>query len=203
MKAVVFLGVASGIDYIHDKGMIHRDLRPSSILLDKHLRPKITDFVPEEGDVHETNVGTTLYMAPEVSYGRYNHRADFYSFGATLYEMFEGTEMLRRAYTVLGHLESLQFTDQTPPAVQEFIQSCLRPDPDDRCPFLDESDTMCLFEEALRIVRSGMGLNESDLSEIEAFVTDILAETDNDEDLSDEQDESESWPDEQDKSESE
>lgn len=71
-KIVTILGIAAGLDYMHDLGMCHRDLKPSNILFDSEFHPKICDFdVARSDDMSDdsssmtVNVGTILYMAPE------------------------------------------------------------------------------------------------------------------------------------------
>jgi len=87
----------TAIKKIWDSDLIHRDLKPDNLFLDKsdvNLRIKVGDF----GLVRETNgykkyslAGTLGYMAPEViDGGRYNQSADVYSIGAILYELIFG-----------------------------------------------------------------------------------------------------------------
>jgi serine/threonine protein kinase/WD40 repeat protein len=91
--ARVGVQVAGGLDYAHRQGVLHRDVKPSNLLLDTHGRVWITDFglakvegaddLTGSGDV----VGTLRYMAPERFRGQADARGDVYSLGLTLYEM--------------------------------------------------------------------------------------------------------------------
>lgn len=87
--------VADALDYAHECGVVHRDIKPHNLILgtDGHIR--ISDFglarLAEQPGVTTTGemIGSPLYMAPEQitgSLGDVDHRADIYSLGATLYE---------------------------------------------------------------------------------------------------------------------
>ncbi|XP_066119319.1 ribosomal protein S6 kinase-related protein isoform X2 [Saccopteryx bilineata] len=81
--------------YLHDLGIIHRDVKMENILLDKRGHLKLTDFglsrrLPQ-GTRAYTICGTLQYMAPEVlSGGPYNHAADWWSLGVLLFSLATG-----------------------------------------------------------------------------------------------------------------
>jgi serine/threonine protein kinase len=88
--------VADALDYAHKQGVIHRDVKPSNLLLSPQGRMSINDFglarVLEQPGLTLTGefVGTPAYMSPEqITSGRtpLDHRTDIYSLGATLYEL--------------------------------------------------------------------------------------------------------------------
>ncbi|KAL3714485.1 hypothetical protein ACJRO7_006409 [Eucalyptus globulus] len=96
----IALGVARGIKYLHrgcDMQILHFDIKPHNILLDKDLTPKVSDFglarlySPNHNTVSLTAArGTLGYMAPELVYkniGSISYKADVYSFGKLLMEM--------------------------------------------------------------------------------------------------------------------
>ncbi|XP_050354452.1 eIF-2-alpha kinase GCN2 [Nymphalis io] len=127
----LFREILEGLAHVHQKGMIHRDLKPVNIFLDSNDHVKIGDFglatkVFTGLPVEETSqddadglltgkVGTALYVAPELQQSAskviYNQKVDIYSLGIILFEMFNapfvtGTER----YIVLTNLRKREVT---------------------------------------------------------------------------------------------
>ncbi len=93
-RSVARLGVqiAEALAYAHDQNILHRDVKPSNLLLDKHGILWITDFGLAKSDGDDLSgpddiVGTLRYMAPERFKARSDARSDIYALGMTLYEM--------------------------------------------------------------------------------------------------------------------
>lgn len=94
--------VCDALQYAHDEGVVHRDIKPGNILIDKKGRVKIADFglakimgkKDSEAHLTQSNVvmGTPHYMAPEQMNSplTVDHRADIYSLGVVFYEMLTG-----------------------------------------------------------------------------------------------------------------
>jgi serine/threonine protein kinase len=128
-KAELCKGVAAGMAYIHGQGIIHRDLKVGNVLITKDGTPKIADFglsklqevqgesngVPASDrdaavreDEHTSNVGTPVYMAPELMSDdlgtlTYGPQVDVYAFGVLMYVVLSGG----RPYTALVKSQGL------------------------------------------------------------------------------------------------
>ncbi|KAL3376997.1 hypothetical protein AABB24_003427, partial [Solanum stoloniferum] len=99
-RVKIILGIAKGLTYLHEESklkIIHRDIKPTNILLDKKLNAKITDFgYAKLNEGEHTHVitriaGTTGYMAPEYAMRGYlTSKADVYSFGVVTLEIVSG-----------------------------------------------------------------------------------------------------------------
>ncbi len=94
----LFPQIASALTYAHNEGVVHRDLKPNNILLDKSGNPYLTDFGIAklvQSSVAMTATGTVMgtpsYMSPEQwRGGTLDARADIYALGVMLYEMLTG-----------------------------------------------------------------------------------------------------------------
>ncbi|KAK8898360.1 hypothetical protein M9Y10_000645 [Tritrichomonas musculus] len=97
-KYIILLGIAKGMECLHNSGIIHRDLKPANILLDQNFYPHICDF--GESEVSELAIssilmdsckGSPAYMAPEVfSDDLYSYKADMFSFAILAYQLLTG-----------------------------------------------------------------------------------------------------------------
>ena len=94
----VICDVLSGLDYAHEQGILHCDIKPSNIIIDESGRARILDFGiardlgASSGDSDVLSAGTPQYMSPEQILPPFevDHRTDVYSSGVTLFQMLSG-----------------------------------------------------------------------------------------------------------------
>ena len=144
--------IAEAVSAAHDKGVIHRDLKPGNIKITPEGKVKVLDFGlaktsmskvrSEEITVTQPGriMGTPAYMSPEQARGRdTDHRTDIWSFGCIMYEMltghlpFEGetaTDTLARILERQPDWEMLP--QEIPTNIQALLRRCLEKDPNHR-----------------------------------------------------------------------
>ena len=113
-RAVKFgIDIATGMAVAHQVGIVHRDLKPANVLIDNDGLLKIVDFgvaaAQRQGDTQLTKtgyvIGSPKYMAPEQILGKkVDERADIYSLGVILYEMFTRRAALLARRSHVGHV---------------------------------------------------------------------------------------------------
>jgi len=149
--------IAAGLEAAHEKGVVHRDLKPDNIkvadgkikLLDFGLAKNVEGAVAAPTGTNSPTVtlgmtqagmilGTVAYMAPEQARGKnVDKRADIWAFGAVLFEMVAGTSPFSGGETVSDALASViarepdwaALPKDTPPHIRRLLERCLHKDP--------------------------------------------------------------------------
>lgn len=167
--AAVDMVIAIGgcLDFVHRKGMIHRDVKPANILFHANGTPKLTDFgIAKSMDVDSdltldgSTLGSPYYLSPEQAQNKpLDGRADVYSLGIIFYEMLTGEKPFRAN----SHIETIvaQLTDELPvlpPALavyQEAVDLMTAKERDER--FSSAGEMLGYFRALRDFAGSGLG----------------------------------------------
>ena len=130
----IALDICRGLIAAHGQNIIHRDIKPQNILLTSEETAKISDFgvariLEASTDYAGTITGTRRYMAPEQYEGSYDYRADLYSTGLILYEIFMGRFPFRgktqAEIQVRKQSEDVEFDYKLPEDMRTILQRAL------------------------------------------------------------------------------
>jgi len=153
----MLLDVAEGMNYLHSRGVIHRDLKCANVLVDEHGVCKLTDFglskytKDQVAKAHTVGIGTSYYAAPEVARGsgEYDESVDVYAFGIMAMEMllarmcpFPGDTqnpllVQQRAVQDADYRPDLYGLDDKYSFLRWVLKQCWHHDPSVRPPFRD------------------------------------------------------------------
>ncbi len=138
-RAVRLCGqVADALDFAHERGLVHRDVKPSNVLLDAREHVYLADFgltrrVAEPRGVEPGLFGTIDYIAPEQIRGEeVDGRADVYALGCLLCECLTGEPPFRRSTDAAALYAHLEEEPKVPPGLEEVIGKALAKEPDER-----------------------------------------------------------------------
>ncbi|KAK6321522.1 hypothetical protein J4Q44_G00084980 [Coregonus suidteri] len=138
-----FVQIAMALQYLHEKCILHRDLKTQNIFLTKTNIIKVGDLgiarvLENQNDMANTLIGTPYYMSPELFSNKpYNHKSDVWALGCCVYEMstlkhaFNAKDMNSLVYRIVeGKLP--QMPSKYDPKLGELIKSMLCKRPEDR-----------------------------------------------------------------------
>jgi serine/threonine protein kinase len=145
--------VGNALDAAHDRGLVHRDVKPANVLLERHehgWHAFLADFGLAKPDTEASEhtlpgemLGTVNYMAPEqINGGQVGRRADVYSFGCMVYRCLTGEPPYQRetrTATLLAHVNAplpvpSEVIADLPEPLDVVVARALVKDPDKRAP---------------------------------------------------------------------
>src|SRR5437763_7458193 len=151
--------LARTVHYAHEHGILHRDIKPGNVLLDKEGEPHLTDFglarlVETEGTVTRTTemLGTPSYMAPEQACGNnaeLTAAADIYGLGAVLYQLLTGAP----PFVGRGAYETVRLLLETDPRQPRLINPKVDRDLSTICLKCLEKDPQRRYSSALALAQ--------------------------------------------------
>jgi serine/threonine protein kinase len=135
--------VCRGLAYAHDRGLVHRDVKPGNIMLTRDRTVKIMDFglakfVEEVQAQHTRAIGTPYYMSPEQILGKeLDGRSDLYSLGVSMFECATGQVPFSKGDLSYHHLHTeppsvLELNPKIGEELAGIIHKCMAKSPDDR-----------------------------------------------------------------------
>jgi serine/threonine-protein kinase len=155
-RAVKFgIDIATGMQVAHQAGIVHRDLKPANVLIDNDSLLKIVDFgvaaAQTQADTQLTKtgyvIGSPKYMAPEQILGKkVDERADIYSLGVILYELFTGVPPYSRGdhmSVMYQHVQGkarppIEINKSLPVDLNNLVLKCMALDKGKRAQSMDE-----------------------------------------------------------------
>jgi len=156
--------IISAVRYLHERGLVHRDICLGNIMLAPNAVVKLIDFgltVPVESSVLKGRAGTPSYMAPEmIKKWLYLPATDIYSFGVVMYELVTGRKPFTGVLPEQRMTSSLNVNPMPPsrlglycdPEVEQLMMKCLSKDASQRARSAAE------VENALFLIRRKRGL---------------------------------------------
>ncbi len=176
--------VADGLEYAHERRIIHRDMKPGNLIVTPEGRVKILDFGLAKALSGETRpvshgrdsptltigatqagviLGTAAYMAPEQIKGKdTDRRADIWAFAVVLYELLTGEHPFpgKDSTEIMARAVTIEPNlDKAPAKVRRLLTECLKKEPDDRLRWIGDA---ARFLEEPALAQSTLGATRSE-----------------------------------------
>lgn len=147
----IAIQVGRGIEAAHNKGIIHRDIKPQNIIISTEGKVKVTDFgiarATSSNTIHADVMGSVHYASPEQARNGYvDGKSDIYSLGIVMYEMVTGRVPFDGDTTVAVALQHLQeemvapsaYAPELPISLEKIILKCTMKSPDRRYAVIED-----------------------------------------------------------------
>ncbi|KAK8890603.1 hypothetical protein M9Y10_035383 [Tritrichomonas musculus] len=181
IRSKIIFGIAATMKQVHQKNVIHRDLKPDNIFLDDNLEPQIADFGLSKVIMNKIDMtmvlGTPFFMAPELfmdgDEGSYTVAVDVYAFAFIIYKMFTNKILFADKRPIRSHQQYMMKIgkglrpvrpDSIPDKYWDLIQHCWDQEPSSRPTF--EDITEILKDDAFAIEEFGM---KTDLARLHEY----------------------------------
>jgi serine/threonine protein kinase len=165
------------VRYLHDHGIVHRDLKLDNFVFLKDLTLKLIDFGLSKhldgNDLAGQCVGTVDYMAPEILEGRYDHRCDIWSLGIILFMLLTGsrpfvgqnTSETKQKIKAEDPAYDIRIPNAPPtvisPMARDLLEKMLKKNPDDRITLQDALAHPFIAQRRIKTLRVESPLNRT------------------------------------------
>lgn len=146
-RQIILVGICDGMRFLHQQNYIHRDIKPTNIIIDENFHPQINDYyhiIKYTPGMPLESVGTPVYMAPEVFQENYSPLVDVYSFAITMYQVVTGNTSVYdmneihnpfQLYKLVLQGKRPEFSVPVKLSIKTLIEKCWSLNPSDRLTF--------------------------------------------------------------------
>lgn len=163
-KEIVKLGVdiCTALKIFHKNNLVHGDLKPSNIFIDKHKNYKLGDFNSTVSNLEKTHYGTYSFIAPEIKDNYLTGKSDIYSLGLILYLLLNNGKLPFEENDYLKAIDRRFMGEEIKPIpgvnknLMSIVIKCVKYNPDDRYTNVNE-----LYADLYKLYMKGLGSTKS------------------------------------------